>query len=396
MSLPRIIFVNRVFWPGEEATAQLLHDVSRWLVANGTTPVVVTGNAVEIPDDSPVKGIEIHRVGPSATLRTGLVGKAAGYVGFLRAARARLREIVRPGDLVVAMTDPPLLGPAITSIVRSRGGRLWHWSQDLYPEVALAIRPLGFATSVLALLKPWRNRAWRQSHGVVAIGEDMRARIVSSGLPAPKVTVTPNWAPTGLTFTGAEECRKAWGVRDEFVLVYAGNLGRAHTLDPLLDLIGACSGDANVRLQIIGRGPQRPRLEAAAARRRLANCHFLDPVPRESLGAMLGAADVHLVTMRPDCAGLVWPSKFYGIVAAHRPVIFIGPREAEITTVINAAGLGLAVEPTEIERAAEFVRQLAGDPALRSAYRARVAEFARQQAGPAEAGALFLQIMRGK
>jgi hypothetical protein len=57
------------------------------------------------------------------------------------------------------------------------------------------------------------------------------------------------------------------------------------------------------------------------------------------------------------------PSKFYGVIAAGRPTLFVGDPAGEIGGLLEAGGCGLAVRPGEVDRAAAFVRGLARDPA---------------------------------
>lgn len=52
--------------------------------------------------------------------------------------------------------------------------------------------------------------------------------------------------------------------------------------------------------------------------------------PRAALGESLAAADLHLITMRPGFAGLIVPSKIYGILAVGRPAVFVGPGDSEV------------------------------------------------------------------
>lgn len=324
----------------------------------------------------------IHRLAQNKSSRHGIRSKASGYLSFIRHAREEIRELITPGDSVVAMTDPPLLGPAIGQIVRSQEGRMWHWSQDLYPEVALAIAPFGPITALLGLLRPWRNYEWKKSQGLVAIGEDMAGRIRQNRIIADRVHVVPNWAPRGLDFEKARAQREKWGRDDQdFIVAYSGNLGRAHVLTPLISLAAECRPDKRTKLLIIGRGAQRSLLEKLASDQKLGNCIFLPPVPRDDLGASLAAADVHVITMRPDCVGTVWPSKFYGVVAAGRPIIFIGPPEAEIAQIVTIHKLGIAIPPALISQARNFINTLTGDRKVYDSYQRRVVKYAQSLKG---------------
>ena len=52
--------------------------------------------------------------------------------------------------------------------------------------------------------------------------------------------------------------------------------------------------------------------------------------PYDRLAESLRASDVHLVTLLKRLEGLMVPSKFYAIVAAGRPVLFVGDQDGEI------------------------------------------------------------------
>ncbi len=86
-----------------------------------------------------------------------------------------------------------------------------------------------------------------------------------------------------------------------------------------------------------------PRCKAARDREELANIRLLDYVPRSQLQASLALADVHLISMRPEMTGIVVPGKLYGVMAAGRPAIFVGPEHCESADTIRDAGCGITV-----------------------------------------------------
>ena len=60
---------------------------------------------------------------------------------------------------------------------------------------------------------------------------------------------------------------------------------------------------------------------------------------------VIAAADLHLVSLIPSLEGLIVPSKFYGILAAGRAVLFIGDQDGELSRVIRATPCGLVLAP---------------------------------------------------
>jgi hypothetical protein len=69
----------------------------------------------------------------------------------------------------------------------------------------------------------------------------------------------------------------------------------------------------------------------------------------------LAGADVHLVSLRADMSGLSVPSKIYGIMAAGRPILFIGPGNSEAAMVVREANCGYTIEPNQAVQATEML-----------------------------------------
>ncbi len=102
----------------------------------------------------------------------------------------------------------------------------------------------------------------------------------------------------------------------------------------------------------------------AEARRRELDFTFMDYQPRECLAQSLGAADVHLVSLRLQAEGLVVPSKFYGVAAVARPVIYVGDPDGEIGSIVRRFNCGVAIRNGDSHGLAEAIRRLAARPDL--------------------------------
>src|SRR3954463_102675 len=91
MRRPRVIFVNRVYWPSLAATAQLLTDLSGGLAARGwEVHVIAAGDG-----STSHEGVTIHRTGEGDE-HGGLVSRTRNYWRFLRQLRAQLRNLLQP------------------------------------------------------------------------------------------------------------------------------------------------------------------------------------------------------------------------------------------------------------------------------------------------------------
>ena len=394
LPLRRVIFLNRFAWPEEPATAQLLADLSEALAAAGHEVTVIASR----PGGSPLArrqthhGVTLLRVTTTRWARLGLAGKAADFLTFQLGALAKLAFTVQRGDTVVALTDPPLLGIGAWLTARLCGARIFHWVQDVYPEIAAVVT--GHVS--LQVVNPLRDLAWRRSDGCVTLGSDLAATLLKAGVPADKISVSPNWAPAGLTVQPREagdSYRARWQLAGKFVVAYSGNLGRVHDLEPVLEVADALREATDIAFVFLGNGAQRRRLEDQAARRGLANVRFLAAQPRAHLGESLAVGDLHLVTLLPGCEWLVFPSKLYGVTAIGRPVIFIGPRDCEIARLVTERGLGRSFARDEVASMAAAIRQLAANAGQLKQLRDAATVFGRENSGPARAVADWERLL---
>jgi glycosyltransferase involved in cell wall biosynthesis len=380
----RVVFLNRYFHPDHSPTSVLLSDLAFALSQRGIKVTVITsrlryeGGDRLLPHHEIIQGVDVHRVWTSRRGRSGLLGRSLDYGSFYLAAAWRLWRLTHPNDIIVAKTDPPLLSVMAALIARLRGTRLVNWLQDIFPEVAEALKVGGgLGSAAFRLIRPLRNWSLHSAHANVVVGAKMAEHLKVEGIAREKIRIIPNWSDGTLIVPSAaaqNELRRSWALNDRFVVGYAGNLGRAHDIATIIDAmtllheqaINSFEDDVARRINFVfvGGGAQLARLEREALQRRLTNVQFHPYQPRERLAETLGVADVHLVSLNPKLEGLIVPSKFYGIAAAGRPTLFIGAADGEIARLIDETGCGFTVEPGDGKALVDRILQLAGDPEL--------------------------------
>ena len=159
--------------------------------------------------------------------------------------------------------------------------------------------------------------------------------------------------------------RRARGWTDgETVLLYSGNMGRAHRLAEFLEAAGRI-GPAGPRWAFLGGGFRRAEVEAFVRDRPGARVELLPYEPRERLRASLSAADVHLASLSSPWQGVVVPSKVQAAFAVARPVLFLGPRDNEGASWVEESGGGWVVAEGDVAGLLAAVEQ-ARDPAERA------------------------------
>jgi colanic acid biosynthesis glycosyl transferase WcaI len=191
------------------------------------------------------------------------------------------------------------------------------------------------------------------------------------GIAEDQIHVVHNWALQEMEATPSaidNTFRKDAKYGDRFVITYSGNMGAAHSFETVLNAAVRLRDRTDILFVFIGDGVRRQAIVDRITREGLQNVQMRPYVPRETLPLSMGAAHAHLVTMRDQVDGLVMPSKLYGILAAARPVIFVGPEASEVTRIIETSGCGEAVRNGDTDGLVEAILRLANNrPATASA-----------------------------
>jgi colanic acid biosynthesis glycosyl transferase WcaI len=349
----KIVFLNRYFFPDHSATSQLLSDVAFHLADAGYEVHVITSQQLydspttRLPKLERIRGVQVHRVWTSRFGRSRLVGRASDYLSFYLSAALELFALAQRGTVIVAKTDPPLISVVAGWVARLRGARLVNWLQDVFPEVALELgvkvlrSPLGTWARVL------RDASLRAAVANVVLGDCMAERVRARGIDAGAIKVIPNWADGDAITPLASEnnpLREQWGLANKFVVMYSGNMGRAHELGPIVEAAQALRHEASLVCLLVGDGAGRAPLEREVAEKELPNVLFRPYQPREQLRYSLTLGDVHLAALKPELEGLIVPSKAYGIFAAGRSMIFMGANDGELGRLLREFDCGEVVQ----------------------------------------------------
>lgn len=381
-----IVLINQFFPPAQAPTGLLLADLAAGLARRGHAVTVIASAAGYGAEAGAVAGspagVRVIRIGPEQRHRTGVGSKLRDYLSFHRGVRAELTGGSVAPDVLVCMTTPPFIGLQAAHLRKVRGLPYVLWCMDLYPEALAAHGWLRDWNPLSPLLRVLAREERGRAAAVVALGPDMAALLAGSG--AARIEEIPVWdtsAAPAAAAAAARELRRARGWReDEIILLYSGNMGRAHRAEEFAALAERLSGSSpRCRIVFSGDGPQRAEWE----RRWGGLFEFMPPVPADIRAAHLLAADVHLVSQQPEWRGVVVPSKFQAACALGRPVVFAGPADSAVGIWLKEADAGWIVPPGD---AAAIAAAAAGlqDARLRQEKGLRAQELGERRFAPAK------------
>lgn len=363
---PRLLFLNRSYWPDTEATGQLLTELCEDLTKQFQV-TVLCGQ----PNQNPKResflesgqqvhnGVRIERVHHTRFAKRSLTGKLLNFCTFLWSAFWRSWRLERH-DVVICETDPFLLPFLAVWIGLFSRSRLVFYLQDIYPDIAVAVgkaRP-GLTVGLLRRLLRW---CYRRASAIVVLSEDMRTTMRGWGsLERVPIYVIPNWVDTAKIHP--VKANNAWrqeqGLADQFVIMYSGNLGLSQDLSIVLDAAEQLQAQTDLTFLFVGEGASKSQLQQETKDRGLANVRFLPYQPRELLMESLSAADLQLLPIRAEALKSLMPSKLYGILASGTVVLSTAPPESELGRIVEQSGAGVNAHPYTSANLVEAILRL--------------------------------------
>jgi glycosyltransferase involved in cell wall biosynthesis len=123
-------------------------------------------------------------------------------------------------------------------------------------------------------------------------------------------------------------------IKDRIVFGFAGNLGRLQGILELIDLFVMAKNN-NIILVIIGDGALKPVIQDKIISEKLHNIYYLGPKSRNEQNLFLNACHIGMITLISGMKGLGVPSKTYNLMAAGKPLFYIGDNNSEIDNYVK-------------------------------------------------------------
>lgn len=213
-----------------------------------------------------------------------------------------------------------------------------HTRYDLYAQAYLPLLPEELSDTFLQTYMPPFCQAVDL---VISPSAGMGEVLKKLGVACP-IEVIPNGVDLQLYRDKCDNCRPELGFSEQdILLVYAGRLGPEKNLDFLVHAFaGTAEAIENIRLVIVGGGPEEQALKQAAARSGAgARIHFTGMLPYNELPRYLSMADLFVTASVTE----VHPLSVIEAMAAGLPVL--GIRSVGVGDIVEEGVTGLLASP---------------------------------------------------
>jgi glycosyltransferase involved in cell wall biosynthesis len=294
----------------------------------------------------------------------------AGFAADLWRNAARIARQQSP-DIVLASSPHPFCSYGAAKIARLAGARFIFEIRDLWPLSLMELGSISASHPLIRMLDHAETYGCKRADKVVSLLPCVHEYMVQRKVPPARWMVIPNgvvpdeWQEPWPSIPQAVE-RQLSALKNsgKHIVGYAGAHGLANALDTLIDAAALMHG-SDVAFVLVGGGPEKAGLQQRVSESRLDNIHFIDPVRKDQIPALLQWFDIAYIgwNRQPLYRFGIAPNKLMDYMMAGRPVLHAVEAGND---AVSEAGCGVTVMP---ECAQEIVRGIRSLFALSAAER---------------------------
>ncbi len=339
--MSRVIVVSELFYPDGTSTAHILTKIADHLY-NEHEILVLAGpksygsdkiNGQTLGEKHyPIKRVAIGEYDKNKLRARALRLFSTSFkLGILL-----WRNSKKDDDILIVTNPAPFL--IIASIIRKiRGFNLNILVHDVFPENAVAAGVIKSNKNLAyKIVRYLFSKAYQSSDNIIVLGRDMKEIFEEKfkrKRRKPNIRIIENWAdPLPANFNSKQN------TDNTIRILYAGNIGRCQGLEHFLKIYKKAA-NPNVQFLLRGGGAIVPEIKKSIVESD-SKIILGGTYSRDEQFEILSECDIALVTLADGMYGLGVPSKSYNIMAAGKPILFIGDPTSEIALTIKEKNLG--------------------------------------------------------
>ncbi|NGU13351.1 glycosyltransferase family 4 protein [Clostridium perfringens] len=341
----KILVVTQYFWPEEFR----INDICKGLKEAGHDVEVLTG-LPNYPEGKIYKGyswikkgvkeyngIKIMRVPMIPRGKNSSMMLALNYVSFMvNASLKALTLIGKKYDRVFVFQVSPITS-AVPAIILAKLKKIpsYIYIQDLWPETFYSIINIK-NKKIRSKMKNICNKIYNSFDKLLIASKGYEDILLKEGFKKEKFEYFPQWAEDFYS----ESLKKA-SENKIFTVTFAGNIGKAQSVNTIIEAANLAKENKNIKWQIIGDGSEFENIKDLVKKYSLENTvDLLGRKPAKDMPKYFSSSDGLIVTLKnEEILKVTLPAKVQSYMAAGKPIIAAISGEGSRTIKESKSGL---------------------------------------------------------
>lgn len=403
----KLVYLVQYFSPEKASGLQLVEDLLEGFSAHGWktdvfTPTPTRGVTDEQRKEYARKRVEIKYDGRLTIHRMHLYREGKGFVGrsiryLLFSIECFWKAATVPADFIFTGSGPPTQGVVVGLAKKVSGKKVIYNLQDIFPDSLVTSGICGENSFLMKIGHAMENFTYRNADHIITITDDMKANIVKKGVPKDKISVIRNWIDTDKVKHVPRESNILFDElklsRDNFNVVYAGNLGKVQGVDVILKAASLMKDYSDIKFIIFGNGSEEDNLKKIVNDNHLDNVLMFPLQPIERVSEVYSMADIAVISCTPGTGGSGMPSKTWTIMAAGVPIIASFDMPSEMERTIEEARCGFCARAGDENELSEKIMRVYRDSQLKERLGRNARKYAEENVSKTEAVAKYLRTI---
>lgn len=366
----KVLLLKDYFYPEQCAGIQLTNDLLQGLVENGLLADVY----VPIP----CRGIdkETRKVYKSKKKETLYEGKVnlyrywlpyEGKSTFFRALRYLLQNVrqffkglsCKDAEILFLGSTPPTNGLVGVWLKKIKKIPFVYNVQDIFPD-SMVTAGITKKDSLLWKIGNWiANTTYKHADKIIVISEEMKNNLIEKGVSKEKIEIVYNWVNEEETRPIEKENNKLYKELDipeyAFPIVYAGNIGKAQSVETIIEAAEILKEETDIGFYIFGDGTNKEIIEKMIEEKELKNVHLYPLQPPDRVSEVYSLGEASIVSCKAEIGKNALPSKTWSIMACQKPLLVCFDKGTMLERLTKEERCGLFAEPEDAKGLSENI-----------------------------------------
>ena len=229
--------------------------------------------------------------------------------------------------IFVHLTSPFFIGVCARRLSKKQRIPLLFWVLDLWPESLISAGGISNPLIIKPQIK-MVQKVYDQCSKILISSKGFEKSICEKGDYKDKLVYFPNWAEDV-----KGECPSDFDINkivpfaskkeDDFILLFAGNIGEAQNLDAVLKAANLLKDEKRIKFVFVGDGRRKETLEQFVKENDLHDTVFLlGRYPITTMPVFMKEADVLMFSLKDElCFNLTIPAKVQFYMSQGKPIL---------------------------------------------------------------------------